>query len=129
MTDAITLRLPMPPSVTNPGARVSRHWRSTERRKKAYWELCDLHLALGLLPDPPATPFQRAHISSVMHLGGQMDTDNAMGRHKYAVDWLKRAGYIADDRRKNLHWTAFPEQVVKRTGEYWLVLTLTPING
>lgn len=44
------------------------------------------------------------------------------------MSWLKRAGYIADDRRKNLHWTAFPEQVVKRTGSYWLVLTLTPIN-
>jgi hypothetical protein len=37
-------------------------------------------------------------------------------------------GYIAGDRRKNLRWEAFPEQVVKRDGNYRLVLTLTPIE-
>jgi hypothetical protein len=61
-----------------------------------------------------------------MYLGGAMDDDNAAGRHKWAIDWLRTRGYLASDRRSGLRWERFPDQVVQRDGRYRLVLTLTP---
>jgi hypothetical protein len=57
-----------------------------------------------------------------------MDDGNAMNRHKWIEDWLTTRGYIVDDRKKNLEWEGFPEQIVKRDGNYSITLTLTPIN-
>lgn len=125
--ESITLTVPMPASVTNVKARASRHWRAAYAQKLAYWQALDAMLVLGTVEPPPLHPLARAHIRSVMYLGGAMDDDNALARHKPLLDWLKTRGYVTDDRRKNLVWEGLPEQVIKRDGNYRIVLTLTPL--
>lgn len=122
----IELTVPMPPSITN-ASGASRHWRSVYQKKMEYWDQLDLRLAYKAIPKPPETPIMKAHIRSIMYLGGAMDDDNAMARHKPLLDWLKHKGYIADDRRKNLTWEGLPEQIVKRDGNYRITLVLTPV--
>ncbi|MDB4893127.1 MAG: hypothetical protein JWL61_4982 [Gemmatimonadetes bacterium] len=127
--DPLTLVLPMPDNIAN-GAHG--HWRTKHAAKVTYWKALDaiqIHGTIGpwIVPSPPRTPFAKATLSSVMHLGGAMDDSNAMRRHKWVEDWLKTRGYIVDDRKKCLTWTGFPEQIVKRDGNHRLVLTLTPI--
>ena len=119
----LTLTLPMPPNIAN-GAHG--HWQQRHQGKKRYWAVLDSLQLRGAIPPPPHRPFLKASLSSVMHLGGAMDDSNAMRRHKWVEDWLKTRGYIVDDRKKCLTWTGFPEQIVKRDGNYRLVLTLTP---
>ena len=117
------LVFPMPPNLTN---RVSghSHWSVRGREKKAYLALCDQCQLIGRLPKPPKHPIQEASVSSVMYLGSAMDDDNALARHKWALDWLKTRGFIVDDRRKCIRWSGLPEQVIKRDGNYRIEITL-----
>lgn len=121
--DPITLDLPMPPNNAN-GAHG--HWASRHAGKKRYWAVLDMRQGNGLLPPPPRKPFAKSRIRSTMYLGAAMDDSNAMRRHKWVEDWLKTRGYIADDRKKCLTWEGFPEQIVRRDGNYRIVITLTP---
>ena len=127
MSPALTLTLPMPDTLTNSGKGRSRHWRAVDRAKRQYWVVLDVHQAMGKVPPPPPAPLPRATLRSVMYVGGAMDDDNAVARHKWAIDWLRTRGYIATDRRSGLRWEAFPEQIVRRDQNYRLVLTLTPL--
>ena len=52
-----------------------------------------------------------------------------MARAKHALDWLKRRGYIVDDRRTCLTWAAVPTQEISRKKPSTLTLTLTPLAG
>jgi hypothetical protein len=125
--EALVLTLPMPENGANRrGHGHSRHWRVQHAEKLALWARCDLLRAAKLIPPPPPAPIARATVRSTMYLGAAMDDDNAMHRHKPLLDWLKRNGYIVDDKRKCIRWEGLPEQVVKRTHEYRIVLTLTP---
>lgn len=129
----VTLRLPMPENATNLRSGGG-HWRSVHNAKRKYQKELTLLYWAGLLPRAPETPFQRVIISSVMKLGGGMDDDNAVARHKSALDWLKdRKGeghrFIIDDRRSFLRWSAFPRQIVKRDGDYWLEITLREVEN
>lgn len=126
MSGPLVLTLPMPAPVTN--RRTGNGWRTVYAEKLRYAKACDELQRAGLIPPPPRAPFARATIASVMHLGHAMDDDNAMVRHKVSIDWLKTRGYIADDRKKCLQWAGLPEQIVKRNGNYRLVLTLTPVE-
>ncbi len=119
----ITLVLPMPPNLAN--ARM--HWRTKHRAKVDYWATLDMWQAHKLIPPPPSQPFAKASLRSAMLLGAAMDDDNAMHRHKFALDWLKTRGYIVDDKKKCLTWEGFPSQTVKRGQPYTLTLTLTPL--
>jgi hypothetical protein len=123
---ALTLTLPMPDPLSNASGR-SRHWRTVNRAKKAYWARLDELQNVGIIPAPPRHAIASATLRSVMHLGGHMDEDGAVSRHKWPLDWLVSRGYLVTDRRTGLRWEAFPEQVVKRDGNYRLVLTLTPV--
>jgi hypothetical protein len=123
------LTIPMPPTNTNSAKGRSRHWRVLEKEKNAYWEMLDLYVVLGRIPDAPHEPIAQATIRSVMYLGGAMDDDNAMARHKWPIDWLRKRGYIAGDRRTNLRWEGLPHQIVKRDKHYRMVLTLTPVDA
>lgn len=123
----MTVVLPMPPTLTNSGRGRSRHWRAVERERRTYLAYCDAAQAAGLVPPPPPTPIPRATLRSVMHLGGHMDDDGAVSRHKWALDWLVTRGYLLTDRRSGLRWEAFPEQVVSRKHAYELRLTITPV--
>lgn len=122
----LTLSVPMPPNLTNRRSGGS-HWRTVHREKAAYQAALTTRLRARLLPVPPPEPFARVRIHSTMYLGAHMDDDNAMARHKWLVDWLRAAGYVADDRKRNIEWAAFPEQIVKRDGNYRIVLTLSPL--
>ena len=123
---SLTLHLPMPPNLTNP--RNRSHWGAVHGAKQKYYSACDLMQKAGLLPAPPEVPFARVTLSSVMHLGHAMDDDNAMARHKWALDWLKTRGYIAEDTKKHIEWAGIPGQVVKRKQDYTLAITITPIT-
>ncbi len=103
------------------------HWATRYGQRTAYLNELDMLQALGKLPAPPAIPFSRVRIDSVMHLGMPMDQDNAMRRHKWILDFLKTRGYIVDDSPKHLEWVSFPEQRVKRDGNYRVELSLTPL--
>jgi hypothetical protein len=123
---ALVFRFPMPPNLAN--ARM--HWRVKNRERQAYLGLLDGLQLAGRLPAPPAAPFARAAIRSAMVVGGAMDDDNAMARHKWALDWLKTRGYIVDDRRTCLRWEDFPAQLVKRTRgvEHHIELTVRALG-
>ena len=116
-------RLPMPPNLTNRRSGGS-HWAIIHREKKQYQAHLDLLLAGGILPAPPPVPMAKATIHSTMTLGGAMDDDNAMARHKVAIDWLATRGYIASDRKTCLRWAGLPEQRVSRKNEPCLELVL-----
>ena len=120
---ALRFVIPMPENLAN--ARM--HWTAKHRARKAYFAKLDELQMYGMLPAPPRTPFPKATISAVMHLGAAMDEGNAMHRaEKWPCDWLKTRGYIVDDNRKCLRWDGLPQQIVKRRAEYFLELTLTP---
>jgi hypothetical protein len=124
MTELV-ITVPAPPIASNRRHGSSRHWRALEREKRAYWEQLRLLQLCRQLPPPPATPIAKATLRSMMYLGAAMDEDNAVIRHKWPLDWLVRAGYLACDRRKCLRWEGFPEQIIKRDDRYRLVLTFT----
>lgn len=120
---ALRFRFPMPRRELNAS---KKGWRSAYYGKQKYLKHLDELQKYGLLPAPPPVPLARATVSSVMHLGGHMDQDNAMARHKNICDWLVTRGYVASDRTRSLHWLGFPEQIVSRRQEYCIELTLTP---
>lgn len=125
---SLVLDVPMPPTLTNSAKGRSRHWRVAWLEKTNYWKRLDSMLMAGLIPPPMLQPWSKVRIASVMHLGGAMDDDNAMARHKPLLDWIKTRGYVTDDRKKNIKWDALPEQIVKRNGHYRIVLTLSEIT-
>lgn len=122
---ALTFVVPMPPRLTNRRAE-GNHWRVVHREKTAYWAALDALQRCGRLPPPPAAPLPQVEVSSSMVLGGAMDDDNAMIRHKWLIDWLRTRGYIVDDRKRRLTWAGFPEQRVTRREAASITLTLTP---
>ena len=103
------------------------HWRVREAQRKAYRAVLDMLQLTKQITPPPATPFARARIDSVMHLANQMDVDNALRRHKWVLDWLKTSGYITNDSPTCLEWVSFPEQRVKRDGNYRIDITLVEL--
>lgn len=122
-TTTLVVELPMPDNIAN--GRM--HWRVKLNAKKAYFATCDAWQSLGETIAPPKKPLQRPTIASVMRLGARMDQDNAMARHKWALDWLQTRGYIVNDR--HLTWLTLPTQIVGRRDDYTLELTLTEIEN
>lgn len=122
MCKPMTLTVPMPPNRGN----ARGHSVVANITKKQYWAMLDELQQYGLVPPPPRHPIPRAALTSTMYLGAWMDDDNAVARHKIVLDWLVTRGYLAGDRKKHLRWTGFPSQVVRRTHEYRIALTLTP---
>lgn len=119
----LVLTVPMPPNLTNWRSGRS-HWRVVYCEKKAYWLSLDAHLAVGLLPRPPVSPIRKGRLASVMVLGGAMDDDNAVARHKWLLDWLRTRGYVANDTKRNIEWAGFPEQRVSRKEPATITITL-----
>ena len=115
------MTVPMPPNVAN----ARQHWRVKLNAKQEYWRKLNLMEAAGAFPKPPYPTPARSEIHARMFLGAQMDHDNAVARMKWLLDWLCASRYIADDSPKALSWQGFPEQIVKRDGNYRIELTLT----
>lgn len=114
--------VPMPPNLTNRRSGGS-HWRTIHREKKAYQATLDALLLARQIPAPPMPTPTAIRLTSTMYLGGRMDHDNAMARHKPLADWLATRGYVTNDR--HVEWTGFPTQIVKRGQDYRIELELT----
>ena len=110
MDEAMKLVLPLPMNLAN--SRL--HWRVKNKRKREYFELLDALLMTRNLPDPPAKPWKKARIKVHAYLWSPQDEDNLMARLKWPVDWLRNAGYVVDDRKKNLIYAGIPEQSIDR---------------
>lgn len=122
MSESLTFVFPMPVNVTN----SRRHWRTVHADKERLWERLDTLAEIGCLPRRvPSMPWDRFSVRSAMLLGGAMDDDNAVARHKSIMDWLKDRRYITDDRKKNLRWESFPEQRISRKEPASITLTIT----
>jgi hypothetical protein len=106
------LVVPMPPNFSNPKAKASRNPFAAERRKKRYWQLLDQLAAAKLIPPPPSPAFGAVTVTSMMIVGGRMDRDNSVARHKFVFDWLQGHGYLHNDRL--VDWSDFPRQRVSR---------------
>lgn len=119
MAKPICLVLPLPANLGN--ARM--HWRKKNRMKKDYYLTLDLLLAAKKIRKPPRKVWDQATITVEMYVWSLMDLDNAFARLKWPLDWLSIQGYIADDRIRNLKYSAFPTQEVDRKNQR-LVLTL-----
>jgi hypothetical protein len=126
LTAPITFAMPLPAIATNRQHGASRHFRAIEADKKDYWRACDVWRGEGRIPPKPPLPYRRAWLRVTLYVGGAMDDDNATARPKWAVDWLVKHRYLLSDRRTCLRWVGIPDQVVSRSHEYRLVLTLSP---
>jgi hypothetical protein len=126
---ALTFVVPMPPTLTNSAKGRSRHWRALERETTLYWSALDWAQRIGSIPAPPPAPWPKARIASVMVLGGAMDDDNAMARHKWLKDWLVTRGYLVSDRKTCLTWEGFPGQRVTRKERPSITITLTRVEA
>ena len=116
------INVPMPLNIAN-GSHG--HWATRKKQKDAYFRALDIYQAVGKIPKPPAKPFAMTRIAVVMYLANRMDADNTMRRCKWPLDWLKTRGYIKDDSPKHLDWADIPEQIIKRSGQYRIVFTLS----
>jgi hypothetical protein len=125
LTAPITFAMPLPPTITNASGKSRMFW-SVEGAKKDYWRSCDEWRGEGRIPPKPPLPYRRAWLRVTLYLGGAMDDDNATARAKWALDWLVKHRYLLSDRRTCLRWVGIPDQVVSRSHEYRLVLTLSP---
>lgn len=105
------------------------HWVVKHRAKQAYArEVYALQMA-GKLPLTPFPSWERVSLRATLVVGNAMDHDNAVSRCKWPIDLLVQLGYLADDRRKNVVWAAFPEQVVSRKLPPSLTLVLGPVES
>lgn len=140
----LVLVVPMPENVTNK-ARGSTHWRRHHSAVAAYWRSLDAIAAVSRhgpnpatvfhIPEAPAVPLHNVVVRSAMVLGGAMDDDNAMARHKHLADWLVANGYVATDRRErkkdgaSFRWAEPPAQRVSRKEVWRITLTLQPVHA
>ena len=123
MTRLLRFEFPMPANIAN--ARM--HWRVKLNAKNAFYAECDRRQLLNAIPAPRPTPFLVSTAKVTMHLGAEMDDDNAGHRCKWVWDWLKTRGYIVDDKKKNLKLAGYPEQRVKRNQNYRIEVILTEL--
>lgn len=115
--------LPLPANLLND----RKHWRAKHREMVEWQDECDERQCAGLLPPPPRQAFSGIVASAVLYVAQEMDDDNAFVRcAKWPLDWLKTRGYITDDTRRHVRWTALPDQIVGKRADQRLVLTVTP---
>ena len=123
MKDAMIFLFPLPANRANSRG----HWRRGIQRKKKFYAECDRRVLARLLTRPPAEPWDRSTITAELTMRNQMDDDNALAHCKDICDFLTtRAGYITDDSRTHLRWTAIPTQRITRKQEPCVTVTLTP---
>lgn len=115
-----TFVLPLPPNMAN----ARRHWTATLRQKNDYYARCDA-MALAL-PKPPTKPHDCVRMSVTLYVWSMMDPDGAVSRCKWPIDWLVKAGYVVDDKGRNIEWAGMPTQVIDRKAQR-LEITIEPI--
>ena len=103
------LTLPLPLNLAN--ARL--HWAQQHRARRKYYEVCDSHAVVGIIPGPPAETPERAQVALKFFLHNKQDPDNLAHRAKWVLDYLVTRGYLKDDREANMEWVP-PEQEIDR---------------
>jgi hypothetical protein len=105
----VRLSLPLPPNMVN-GALSRAHWSSKTKARTVYRQLCQAWTAVNYYFPPPFSLAPPVTITSVMYVHQTMDDDNAVARHKWAIDWLKDRGWLASDAHGKLRWSDMPHQ-------------------
>lgn len=107
--------LPLPPNMAN--GRM--HWRTKDRKRRAYFSECVVadYEQHGVAALATPTPMEKARIEITMRVARIHDHDNAVSRCKWAIDYLVNSGYLTDDSPKHLEWVAMPTQVIDRKNQ------------
>src|SRR5688500_14519448 len=95
------ITLPLPPNLAN--SRM--HWRVKHNKRKAYFESCGMSYALNPQHNyfwTATRPPDRAKVRATIYCGGMMDTDNALARLKWPVDWMVTHGLLVGDKPSQL---------------------------
>ena len=66
-----------------------------------------------LVPAAPAEPLPFVRLDAVLYVWSPMDEDNLTARLKWAIDWLRLAGYLVGDSPAHLRLGTV-RQVVER---------------
>jgi hypothetical protein len=120
--EPLVFRLPLPENMGN----FRGNWKAKNWKRVKYEKACTALLNAKQLPRVPEKPMKLAVVSAHLITGAPNDEDNLMARCKFAIDWIVKAGYLVDDRKKCLSWVGIPTQEVKRKAMA-LIITLTPV--
>ena len=123
------ITLPLPPNMAN--SRL--HWRVKNRKRKEYFEACDLAAILVPVRERAllvrrAPSIEKTMIRATVYCGALHDEDNLLARLKFPVDWMVRRGFLKDDGPMQISWYWPIEQVVKRGQDYRVEFELTEVG-
>ena len=103
------MKLVMPLPLARGNARL--HWRTENRRKHEYWDLC----LATVKTKRPSVPLRRALITITLYCWNTMDEPGLWERLKWPVDWLVRRGYIEDDSPRVLTYGPVRQAIDRRS--------------
>ena len=109
MTDVLNLVLPMPPTRGN----AREHWRTTQKRKKAYYAEAAVALHNQLAGKIEGWP-GRATMTATLYTWAKMDWDGRCARMKWPQDSLVKYGLLIDDSDEYLTVNEVPKGVIDR---------------
>lgn len=123
--NAITIRLPLPPSEANPNVRAHHHRKAAAIAKQRRDAATAAMVALGTNPPPL---WERAIIHATFHKPSKRakvaDADNALSSLKGSIDGVADAGILSNDR--GLTWLPV-EQVLHGSEPAGVVVVITPL--
>lgn len=135
------LTLPLPPNRAN----AREHWRTTDKRKRAYYNKADAALIKAMPPGTDITivagktrrsPFRprlafaetwKMRLGATFYVWNLMDRGNAVARLKWVEDALVNFGLLVDDNEEWLD-LQMPTQVIDRKNTR-VEITLEPIDN
>jgi hypothetical protein len=106
--DEQTIVVPLPMNHNNEFTQM--HWRDQHRVHQEYNRQCADLRDLKLMPTPPQPTPELVTIEATFYLRKLMDADGLKSRIKHPLDFLNRAGWMADDNTKHLRWAHEPQQ-------------------
>lgn len=116
----IRLTLPLPPNRAN----AREHWRTTHRKKTAYYERADLAIEVQV-PRSFRWVQERRTLTTTLYVWAKMDKGNAVARLKWLEDSLVRNGLLVDDSEEWLD-LRLPKQVIDRKNMRVELALVTP---
>lgn len=127
------LTLPLPPNRAN----AREHWRTTDRRKRQYYErvqhllMRDLEWVVTVVKGKPRIRAKRPEtarmrLSATIYVRNRMDRGNAVNRLKWVEDALVNFGLLVDDNEEWLD-LQMPTQVLDRKNPR-VEIELTPCS-
>ena len=110
MAETLTfVNVPLSVNIGNGGM----HWRTKHRKQHQYWAMLTAMQRAKQFPRIPKRSWDYAWVTVFdVKVFNRNDTDNMMARMKWWQDWLKREGYLTDDR--HLYYLVQPTQTIAR---------------